>query len=83
LNKELWAQKGSGVQTEIVSRLLLWSPGIKSHSDVGATNKQKEYYVGEGVGFPRVWAMVSLMSPGSFVAYLSIKGAPENAGLNK
>jgi len=33
--------------------------------------------MGEGGGFPRVWAMVSLVSPGLPVAYPSTKGAPE------
>jgi len=36
LSKELWPRKVSEVQTEIVSGLLLGSPGTKSHSDVGA-----------------------------------------------
>jgi len=33
--------------------------------------------MGEGGGFPRVWAMVSLVSPGLPVACLNIKGALE------
>jgi len=44
--------KVPGVQTGTVSRLLLGSPGIKSHSDVGATEQRREYYMGEGGGFP-------------------------------
>jgi hypothetical protein len=36
LSKELWIHKVPGVQTAIVSGLLLGSPGTKSHSDVGA-----------------------------------------------
>ncbi len=40
--------------------------------------KDTEYYVGEGGGFPRVWAVVSLMSLGLFVACLSTKGALES-----
>jgi len=37
----------------VVSRLLLGSPGTKSHSDVGrAVGRHKEYYMGEGGGFP-------------------------------
>jgi hypothetical protein len=31
----------------------------------------------EGGGFPRVWAVVSQMSPELLVACLSTKGAPE------
>jgi hypothetical protein len=34
--------------------------------------------MGEGDGFPRVWAVVSRVSPESPVAYLSTKGVPES-----
>jgi hypothetical protein len=34
--------------------------------------------MGEGGGFPRVWAVVSLVSPELPVACLSTKGAPES-----
>jgi hypothetical protein len=37
LSRELWAPKVPGVQSWIVSGLLLGSPEIKSHSDAGAT----------------------------------------------
>jgi hypothetical protein len=67
-----------GVQIGIVSGLLLGSPGIKSHSDVGAVERRREYYMGEGGGFPRGQAMVSLVSPESPVVCPSTKGAPEN-----
>jgi len=43
-----------GVQIGTVSRLLLGKPGTKSHSDVGAVERHKIYYMGEGGGFPRV-----------------------------
>jgi hypothetical protein len=36
LSKELWTPKVPGVQTGIVSGLLLGSPRKKCHSDVGA-----------------------------------------------
>jgi hypothetical protein len=39
-------------QTETVSGLLLGSLGIKSHLDAGAIERHKEYYMGEGGGFP-------------------------------
>jgi hypothetical protein len=68
----------AGVQTEIVSGLLLGSPEIKSHSDVGAAERRREYYMGEGGGFPRVWAVISLVSPESPVACPSTKGAPRS-----
>ncbi len=56
LSWELWA---SGVQTRTISGLFLGSLGTKSHSDVGAMEQRKEYYMGEGGGFPQVWAMVN------------------------
>ncbi len=38
-------------------------PGKKCHSDASAAERRKEYFMGEGGGFPRVRAMVSQMSP--------------------
>jgi hypothetical protein len=58
--------------------LLLGSLGTKSHSDVGVAERHREYYMGEGGGFPQVWAVVSFMSPKSLVACLSTKGAPNS-----
>jgi hypothetical protein len=49
---ELWASKVLGVQTGTVSGLHLGSPGTKSHSDAGVVGERKEYYMGEGGGFP-------------------------------
>jgi hypothetical protein len=71
-----------GVQTKTVSRLLLGSPGIKNHLDVGAVERHKEYYMGEGGGFPRVRAVVNLVSPESPVACPNTKGAPESVLTN-
>jgi hypothetical protein len=68
----------AGVQTGTVSGLLLGSPGIKSHSDVGAVERHIEYYMGEGGGFPRVRALVSLVSPELPMACSNTKGAPKN-----
>ncbi len=56
----------------------LGSPGIKSHSNVGAAERHREYYMGEGGGFPRVRAVVSLASPKLPVVCPSTKGAPES-----
>jgi hypothetical protein len=44
-----------------ISGLQLGSPGKKSHLDVAPTEHCKEYYMGEGGGFPRVRAVVSQM----------------------
>jgi hypothetical protein len=63
----------AGVQTGTISGLLLGSPGIKSHLDAGAVERHRKYYVGEGGGFPRARAVVSLVSPESPVAYPSTK----------
>ncbi len=60
-----------------ILELLFGSLGTKSHSNMGAAGKHKEYYMGEGGGFPRVWAMVSLLSPELPVACRSTKGAPK------
>ncbi len=40
--------------------------------------RHKEYYMGEGGGFPQVRAMVSLVSLKSPVAGPSTKGAPKS-----
>ncbi len=62
----------------VVSRLLLESHRTKNHSDVGVVGRRKKYYMGEGGGFVRVRAMVSLVSPESHVACPSTKGALES-----
>ncbi len=54
LSKKLRSLKILGVQTRIVSGLLLGNPETKSHSDVGAAERKKIYYMGEGGGFPWV-----------------------------
>ncbi len=59
--EELWASKVPGLQPETILRLLLGSPGKKCHSDVASAKSCREYYMGEGDGFPRIWAMVSLV----------------------
>ncbi len=66
----------SGVAT--VSGVLLRDPGTKRHSNVGAAERHKEYYMGEGDGFPRVRAVVSFGSPELPMACLSTKGALES-----
>ncbi len=68
----------AGVQTGTISRFLLGSPRIKNHSNVGAAERCREYYMGEGGGFPQVWAVMSLVGPEWPVAYFSTKGAPKN-----
>jgi len=43
--------------------LLFGSPWNKSHLDAGAAEQCREYYMGEGGGFPRVWAVVNQVRP--------------------
>jgi len=64
LSKKLWMPKVLGVQPGTVRR----SPGKKCHSDVASVGSYREYYMGEGDGFPRVRAVVSQVSPRSLVA---------------
>jgi hypothetical protein len=54
--------KVSRVQTRTVSGLHFGSPGKKSHLDASAVESYKEYYKGEGGGFPRVRAVVNQVS---------------------
>jgi hypothetical protein len=78
LGKELWLCKVTVIQIGTISRLLLGSPGIKSHSDVCAVERRREYYMGEGGGFSQVRAVVSLVSLRSPVACPSTKSVLKN-----
>ncbi len=66
--EKLCSPKVSGVQIGTVSGLHFGSPGKKCHLDVASAGKRREYYMGEGGGFPRVWAVVSQVSPRLTVA---------------
>jgi hypothetical protein len=50
-----------GTLTGTISGLQLGSPGKKSHLGVASAEWRREYYMGEGGGFPRVRAVVSLV----------------------
>ncbi len=63
----------AGVQTGTVLGLLLGSLGIKSHLDASAVERRREYYMGEGGGFPQIRAVVSLVNPESPMACPSTK----------
>ncbi len=76
LSTELQSCKVARVQTLAVLGLPLGSPGTKIHSDVSLAKRRREYYMGEGGGFPRVQAMVNLVSQRSPVVHPSTKGAP-------
>jgi hypothetical protein len=78
LSKELCLRKVTEVQTGTFSGLLFGSLGTKNHSDVGVVKRCREYYMGEGGGFPWVRAVVSLVSPESPVACPNTKGVLES-----
>jgi hypothetical protein len=61
-HKKLWASKVVGVLILRISRFQLGSPGTKWHLGAGPVTKHREYYKGEGAGFPQVRAVVSLGS---------------------
>jgi len=46
-----------------ISGLQLGSPENLCHLDVASATSYREYYMGEGGGFPRVRAVVSLVCP--------------------
>jgi hypothetical protein len=56
-----------------ISGLPLGSPRTKNHLDVAPMERCRAYYMGEGAGFPRVWVVVSLVSPESPVVCPSTK----------
>ncbi len=63
--EKLRASEVLRVKTRTVSGLHFGSPMKKSHLDVGAgaAENRREYYMGEGGGFPWVRAVVSHVSP--------------------
>ncbi len=61
--EKLWSPKVPRVQTGTVSGFHFGSPGKKCHSDVASVGKCREYYMGEGGGFPQIRAVVSQVSP--------------------
>ncbi len=50
-----------GSPWDLGMRHQLGSPGKKSHLNVAPAERCREYYMGEGGGFPRVRAVVSLV----------------------
>jgi len=76
-SEKLWTPKILGVQTRTISGLHFGSPEKKCHLDASATMRCREYYMGEGGGFPRIQAVVSQVSPRLPMACPSTKGAPK------
>jgi len=63
LQSGVMAVQSSGSPAGIISGLHFGSLGNLCHSDVASATSHREYYMGEGGGFPRVRAVVSLVCP--------------------
>jgi len=63
LQSRVMAVQSSRTLAGTISGLHFGSPGNLCHSDVASATSSREYYMGEGGGFPRVWAVVSLVCP--------------------
>jgi len=55
-----------------------WDLETKNHSDVGAMERRREYYMREGGGLPRIRVVVSFVSPKLPMVCPSTKGALES-----
>jgi hypothetical protein len=75
LHTKLWASKVAGVPILGISGLSFGSLGTKWHLGVILVAMHREYYKGEGGGFPQFWVVVSIVSPCSLVAYPCTKSA--------
>jgi len=64
------------VQIGTVSGLHFGSLGKKCHLDASAVVRRKEYYMGEGGGFPRIRAVVNQVSPRLPMACPNTKSVP-------
>jgi hypothetical protein len=63
LQSGVMAVQSSRSPTGTISGLYFGSPKNLCHLDVASTASCREYYMGEGCGFPRVRAVVSLVCP--------------------
>jgi len=63
LGRGAMAVQSFGSPAETVSRLHFGSPNKMCHSDVASATSRREYYKGQGGGFPQVRAVVSLVCP--------------------
>jgi hypothetical protein len=57
------AVQSSGSPAGAISGLHFGSPNKMCHLDVASATSRREYYMGEGGGFSRVRAVVSLVCP--------------------
>jgi hypothetical protein len=63
LGRGAMAVQSSGSPAGTLSGLHFESPDKMCHSDVASATSRREYYMGEGGGFPRVRVVVSLVCP--------------------
>ncbi len=63
LGRGVMAAQSFGSPTGTISGFHFESPNKMCHSDVAFATSRREYYMGEGGGFPRVGAVVSLVCP--------------------
>jgi hypothetical protein len=76
LHVKLCSPKVAKAWARGISGLAFGSPGTIGHLDVAPMERCRDYYMGEGGGFPRIRAVVSLVSPKLPVVCPSTKGAP-------
>jgi hypothetical protein len=77
LQSGVMAVQSSGSPAGTISGLHFGSPGNLCHSDVASVTSRREYYMGEGGGFPRVRVVVSLVCPSAHGKSQHPKGVPE------
>jgi len=63
LGRGAMAVQSSRSPAGTISGLHFGSPNKMCHSDVASATSRREYYKGEGDGFPRIRAVVSLVCP--------------------
>jgi len=63
LGRGAMAVQSFGSLVETLSGLHFGSPNKMCHLDAASATSRREYYMGEGGGFPRVRAVVSLVCP--------------------
>jgi hypothetical protein len=76
LHEKLWTSKVAKVPILGISKLLTWEYQEKWHLGVALMASHKEYYKGEGGGFPQVQTMVNLMSSCMLVIRPCTKSVP-------
>jgi len=62
VHKKLWASKVEGVSILGILGLSTWESQEKCHLGVVPMVNLKEYYKGEGGGFPQIQVMVNFMN---------------------